>query len=80
MGPAGEHLGLLLGRFFRDHRGDAVAFLPGAIGGPILPSPSPGPNPPIPSIPPSPAKPFIPPIPAIPSLDWGLSWQEFING
>ena len=48
-GPSGEHLGLLLEGFFRDHRGDAVAFLSGAIGGPILPSPSLPPDPPIPS-------------------------------
>ena len=48
-GPNGEHLGLLLEGFFRDHRGDAVAFLSGAIGGPILPSLSIPPDPPIPS-------------------------------
>ena len=78
-GPSGEHLGLLLEGFFRDHRGDAVAFLSGAIGGPILPNPSIPPAPPMPAIPPIPAKPSIPPIPAIPSLDWGISWKEFIG-
>ena len=78
-GPSGEHLGLILEGFFRDHRGDAVAFLAGAIGGPILPISSIPPDPPIPSTPPIPAKPSIPPIPAIPSLDWGISWKEFIN-
>ena len=78
-GHSGQHLGLLLEGFFRDHRGDAVAFLSGAIGGPILPTPSNPPLPPIPATPPTPAKPSIPPIPAIPSLDWGISWKEFIN-
>ena len=78
-GPSGEHLGMLLEGFFRDHRGDAVAFLAGAIGGPILPSLSLAPDPPVPSLPPTPAKPSIPPIPAIPSLDWGISWKEFIH-
>lgn len=78
-GTNGQHLGLLLEGFFRDHRGDAVAFLSGAVGGPILPVTSVPPAPPLPSIPPIPAKPAIPPIPAIPSLDWGKSWQEFIN-
>ena len=62
-GPSGQHLGLLLEGFFRDHRGDAVAFLSGAIGGPILPTTSLPPIPPMPSTPPSPAKPSIPPIP-----------------
>ena len=78
-GPVGQHLGLLLEGFFRDHRGDAVAFLPGAIGGPLLPVLSTPPTPPTPATPPIPAKPSIPPIPAIPSLDWGISWNEFIN-
>ena len=78
-GPDGEHLGLLLEGFFRDHRGDAVAFLAGAIGGPILPPTSPPPDPPTLSLPPTPAKPSIPPIPAIPSLDWGISWKEILH-
>jgi hypothetical protein len=78
-GHNGQHLGILLEGFFRDHRGDAVAFLSGAIGGPILPTPSIPPDPPIPSKPSIPTNPSIPPIPAIPSLDWGISWQEFIN-
>ena len=79
-GHNGQHLGLLLEGFFRDRRGDAVAFLPGAFGGPILPDLAAPPEPPTPSMPPVPAPPSIPPIPAIPSLDWGVSWEEFING
>ena len=78
-GHSGEHLGLLLEGYFRDHRGDAVAFLPGAIGGPILPAPAEPPDPPILTNPPNPAKPSIPPIPAIPSVDWGISWEDFIQ-
>lgn len=78
-GKNGQHLGILLEGFFRDHSGNAVAFLPGAFGGPLLPETSEPPAPPAPSTPPTPANPSIPPIPAIPSLDWGISWEEFIN-
>jgi len=78
-GPGGQHLGIFLEGFFRDHSGDAVAFLSGAFGGPILPTPSTPAIPPTPSTPPIPPTPSIPPIPAMLSLDWGISWKEYIN-
>ncbi len=77
----GQHLGVFTQGLFRDHAGGAVAFLNGAVGGPILPIPAIPPIPPIRAIPPIPAIPVIPPIPAIPSLGWArTSWGEFIAG
>lgn len=75
----GKHLGVLNNGFFRDHRGDAVAFMKGATGGPILPVLSVPPVPPVPAIAPVPPIPPIPPVPAVPSLSWSdLSWDKFI--
>jgi len=76
----GEHLGVLSNGFFRDHRGDAVAFFNGASGGPLLPVTCAAPAPPLPgaaSIPPTSP---VPPEPAAPTSIWSsLSWSEFIS-
>src|SRR5436309_12861419 len=67
---SGEHLGRFVSGYLRDHAGDAVGWVPGATGGPLLPIGSIPPIPPIPSIPPIPPVPSIPPIPSIDSLAW----------
>lgn len=79
-GHRGQHLGVFDRKIFRDHRGGAVAFLNGATGGPLLPLPSLPPLPPLPSLPPLPALPALPPLPALPLLQWGLDWDDFIEG
>ena len=66
------HIGRFASDYFRDRRGDAVAFIEGALKGPLSPTPS---IPQIPSIPP------LPPIPPIDTLSWSnLTWEEFISG
>jgi hypothetical protein len=57
-GYNGKHLGVLDKGFFRDHRGDVVAFMRGATGGPVLPVPSEKPVPPVPAV--APARPEPP--------------------
>ena len=55
--------------YFRDRRGQAVAFTRGASGGPMLPIPAIPPIPPIPGIPPIPPIPPILPVPPIPRVN-----------
>jgi hypothetical protein len=77
----GRHRGVLDKGLFRDHHGDGVAFMRGARGGPVLPTPSVSPVPPVPAIAPARPEPPIPPVPAAPSLRWSsLSWGQFIAG
>lgn len=76
----GKHLGRLNNGFFRDKNGNAVAFLQGAKGGPVIPITQIPPIPPIPTIPPIPPIPSIPTIPSIDSYNWSnLTWESFIN-
>ncbi len=77
----GRHLGRMDRGFFRDRSGNAVAFLKGARGGPILPVPEVPPVPPIPAVPPVPPVSPVPPVPPVPSLSWSpLSWARFLEG
>jgi len=77
----GEYLGRLVRGYFRDKNGDAVAFLHGAEGGPVIPVHEAPPIPPIFAIPPvSPVTP-MPPLAPISSLNWSdLNWEEFLRG
>lgn len=78
---SGRHLGVLDKGLFRDHRGDIVAFMSGARGGPLLPVQSEKPVPPVPAFAPVRPEPPVPPAPAVPSLRWSpLSWEQFIVG
>ncbi len=77
----GRHLGVFDKGLFRDYRGDVVAFMRGATGGPVLPVPSEVPVPPVPAVAPVRPEPPVPPEPAVPSLRWSsLSWEEFVAG
>lgn len=78
-GHQGQQLGVFQNELFRDHRGGVVAFMKGALGGPVLPVPSAPPVPPVPSVPPVPAVPSVPRVPAVPSLGWGQEWDQFIS-
>jgi hypothetical protein len=66
--------------FFRDEHGDAVAFMKGASGGPVTPTPHVIPEPPhtweIRAL----AEPRVVATAATPSLFWSeLDWTTFIN-
>ena len=77
---AGKYCGVFKDCFFRDNKGDAIAFIRGAHGGPKLPVTKMPPPPPITS--PSPMKPVIgfPPIPARLTFNWSkTSWADFIG-
>lgn len=79
---SGRPLGYFAKGFFRDHRGDAVAFLRGATGGPITPIVSSF-TPMAPVLPVRPMTPIgIAPIVLTPvgSLAWGEEWAEFLAG
>ena len=66
--------------FFRDKRGNAVAFINGASNGPIPPVPQVPPVAPVPNVPPvHPVSP-VPPIPPISSFSWSdIDWNTIIN-
>lgn len=78
--------GQLLGHFehgwFREQRGDAVAFIEGANDeGPVKPVCDPAPIPPALDFPPQPPVPHVFPQSAMPSVDWSFdTWGEFIAG
>ncbi|MEO9870875.1 4-fold beta flower protein [Ekhidna sp.] len=75
-----NYKGTFTNGFFRDKRGNSVAFVDGASNGPIPPIPNIPPIPPIPSIPPIHPIPPIPPIAPIPSFSWSnIDWNEFIS-
>jgi hypothetical protein len=66
--------------FFRDRSGNAVAFVQGAAGGPLLPLTQLQPLAPLPQLPP--LKPLAPlaPLPPLPTLGWSsLTWDRFIS-
>lgn len=75
----GQYLGRFNNGFFRDLFGNAVAFIKGASGGPLLPITQIPPIPPIPPVPPINPIPPIPPIPPIDSLIWGVEWEDLLN-
>lgn len=78
----GARLGHLDDGYFCDRVGEAVAWLDGASGGPLLPPALPSPVPPncqAPLIDPLPLP--SPPVPAIPSRTWSsLTWEQFCLG
>jgi len=78
---SGRHLGRLVSGFIRDEYGDAVAWLEGARGGPLLPIAGIRPVTPISDVRPiSPITP-IPPVKPIASLDWSRApWASFVAG
>ncbi len=72
-----------LGRFdrgyFRDLAGDAVAFVVGATGWPLLPQVGNAPIPRVPPISPFPPVPTIPPIAAFATPNWSkIDWEIFL--
>jgi hypothetical protein len=77
---AGKYLGIYDNGLFRDKEGNAVAFTPGAMNGPVLPIPATPPIPPIPALVPKLPIPPCPPIPPFPSLNWSkLTWPQFLQ-
>lgn len=76
---AGLHCGFLINDFFRDHKGNIVAFLREAQGGPRLPVTKIPPPAPIPGfVPLRPVAPIAPLRPML-GLNWSdLSWDNFL--
>jgi len=74
-----RYLGRFFGGFFRDHSGNAVTFVHGAVGGPMHPAGSLHPVPPLPAV--APATPLPPAAPRAPidTLSWGSSWEAFLG-
>jgi 4-fold beta flower protein len=78
---APEHLGYLGDGFFRDIKGDAVAFLASHAHGPITPIPGLPPLPPLPAIAALPPFAPLPPIAPLPTYNWSrLCWADFVEG
>ena len=59
--------------WFRDLRGDCVAFMEGASGGPMTPHTKFAPIPPSPGITPMATVASLSPIPPMPSVNWSVS-------
>jgi hypothetical protein len=75
----GRYLGRLQRGYVRDRKGDAVAFLQGARGGPVLPVYSDSAVRPVPLAPPVAPEPLPAPSPAAPTRNWSqLSWNQFL--
>jgi hypothetical protein len=78
----GQLLGDFADGWFRDPRGDGVAFiLASDDNGPVKPVCEDAPIPPALDFPPTPPVPHNFPMPAMPTVDWSLStWNEFVAG
>ena len=78
----GQPLGHFEDGWFRELRGDAVAFVEGcADNGPVIPVCETVPIPPALDCPPMPPTPHEFPVSGIPGVDWSLgTWGEFISG
>jgi|SRR5579862_1847725 hypothetical protein len=76
------YVGHLDDGYFCDRAGNAVAWLDGASGGPLLPAALPAPVAPIPQTPLIDLPPLpCPPVPSIPTLTWSsLTWDRFCAG
>jgi hypothetical protein len=75
----GRYLGWLQRGYVRDRKGDAVAFLQGARGGPVLPVYSDSAVRPVPLARPVAPQPMPAPSPAAPTRNWSqLSWNQFL--
>lgn len=81
---SGTCIGFIHDRYFRDLQGDAVAFLPGATGGPPLPLPERSPmRPPFSYAPMRPigSRPPVRPKAPLWSVDWSpILWCSFLTG
>ena len=79
---AGKLLGFFEDGWFRDQRGDGVAFMKGCSDeGPVLPVLEEAPFPPSLSFPPIPATPHNLAVSPMPGVDWSLqTWNEFVAG
>ena len=78
-GHHGQQLGVFTTGFFRDHSGEAVAFVKGATDGPVTPETHIPPFPSYPSIPPIPVTCREAKVPVAPKSSWGKSWKEFFE-
>jgi hypothetical protein len=77
----GKHKGKFEGGYIWDKKGNAIAFIMEAKGGPLLPIPEIPPIPSIHEIPPIPSIAEIPPISPLKSLNWSKqNWDEFLLG
>ncbi len=76
----GSYLGRYRQGFFRDQSGDAVAFTPGASGGPLQPLRRLAPLAPLVPLAPLNPLPPIAPLAPIDTLRWGITWDEFLEG
>lgn len=78
---SGAYLGTFASGFVRDKHGHPVAFVEGAMHGPLLPVAG---FPPV--APPTGVEPHrpiltVPPVPPTPSLSWsGMNWAEYVEG
>ena len=78
----GKLLGFYEDGWFRDQRGEAVAFTPGCNDeGPVLPICEEPPLPPALDCPPVPTTPHLLAVSPMPGVDWSLQhWSEFLSG
>jgi hypothetical protein len=75
-----RHRGTFKRSFFRDRHGDAVAFVKGATGGPLLPLRQLVPLAPLPQLPPLKPLVSLAPVSPLPTLRWSaLTWDQFID-
>jgi hypothetical protein len=76
----GNYLGRMEQGYIRDQRGDAVAFMRGATGAPLTPSPRVVPTPPMTWPIRSAVTPRVIPYAASPSVRWSLKdWEVFLS-
>ena len=80
--PSGKLLGFYEDGWFRDCKGDGVAFTEGCSdNGPVPPICDPVPLPPSLTFPPLPPAATTMPVSPLPTVDWSLlTWNEFIAG
>ena len=74
----GRYLGRYRKGFFRDKKGNAVAFTADCTGGPLPPLRKLAPLPPLPPLPPLRPLPPLAPLAPLDSLSWGATWQDFL--
>ena len=76
-----KHLGIFQNGYFRDEKGDAIAFIKGASGDPFPPRPAISPFPPKPCTPPASPAQSVPSVPIKASPSWSQTdWEVYING
>ncbi len=75
----GRYLGRYTKGFFRDNKGNAVAFTAGSSGGPLTPLAQLAPIPPLPPLAPMHPLPPLAPLAPLESLSWGVEWHDFLG-